>query len=80
MLKVDLTKEGFHQEFDRSMDLQLVVQFKLGAASLEQISPLKSVEVSEGILYVENFNSPYRYKYLIKEVRYAMVMFPGQLG
>ena len=77
MIKVDLKGGDFSKEFPKEAGLELVLQFKLGAAALERISPLESVVVEGGFLRATNYLSEYRYKYRIKDLKYAAIVIQG---
>lgn len=79
MIKVDLRGGDFFKEFPKEAGLEIVLQFKLGAAALERISPLESVQIEGDYLRVTNYLSEYRYKYQIKDLKYAAICLQGMM-
>lgn len=75
MLKIDLTKAGFFQEFPQEANFECVLTFKVKGAERECISPLRSVEVDKEFIRVTNYLSDYRYKYRLKDLRSAFLLF-----
>ena len=79
MIKIDLKGGDFLKEFPEEAGFELVLQFKLGSAALERISPLESVTVEGGFLKATNYLSEYRYKYQIKDLKHAVIVIKGMI-
>lgn len=77
MIKVDLKGGDLLKTFPRDAKLELVLQFKLGSAMLERISPLESIEIEGEYLRATNYLSEYRYKYRLKDLKYAALTIVG---
>lgn len=77
MINVDLKAGDFVKEFPKDADLEAVIQFKLGSALLERISPLESIEVVGEYLRVSNYLSEYRYKYRLKDLKKVVIIVRG---
>lgn len=75
MIKVDMEKAGFFQEFPQEMNFECVLTFKMRGAERECISPLRSIEVDREFVRVTNYLSDYCYKYRIKDLRSTFLMF-----
>jgi len=75
LIQLDLKQKGFFQEFPRELGFECVLTFKVKGAERECISPLQSVEVDGEFIKVTNYLSDYRYKYRIKDLRSAFILF-----